>query len=135
MLLTNIDILLNKTKHAATILLVLLITLILPVKDIRLSSDTFGDSFIQNVLQIRNPPMFCSGGKGDSITVEGIGGETITSTGSEKLLGLHINSSFKWDTHIEKLVLELKKRLNLLEWLFYMKGLDLSLTAPKIRKV
>ena len=79
MLLTNIDILLNKTEHAATILKVLLITLILPVKDIRLSSDTFGDSFIQNVLQIRKPHMFCSGGKGDSITIEDIGGETIAS--------------------------------------------------------
>ena len=36
--------------------------------------------------------MYNSGGKGDSITVEGIGGETITSAGSEKLLGLQINS-------------------------------------------
>ena len=68
-----------------------------------------GDRQGENVLQIRNPHMFCSGGKGDSITIEDIGGETIASEKSEKILGLHINSSFKWDTHIEKLVLELKK--------------------------
>ena len=41
-------------------------------------------------------------GKGDSITVEGIGGETITSNKSEKLLGLHINSNFDWSTHIRR---------------------------------
>jgi hypothetical protein len=43
--------------------------------------------------------LYKSGGKGDSITVEGIGGETMASTESEKLLGLHINSSFEWGTH------------------------------------
>ena len=53
--------------------------------------------------------LYNSGGKSDSITVEGIGGETITSTKSEKLLGLHINSNFDWSTHIEKIVIELKK--------------------------
>ena len=51
--------------------------------------------------------LYNSGGKGDSIRIEGIGGETIASTESEKLLGLHINSSFEWNTHIEKLVIEL----------------------------
>ena len=59
--------------------------------------------------------LYNSGGKGDSITIEGIGGEKITSTDSEKLLGLHINSSFEWNTHIEKLVIELKKRMGLLK--------------------
>ena len=43
--------------------------------------------------------LYNSGGKGDSITVEGIGEETIASNESEKLLGLHINSSFEWGTH------------------------------------
>jgi hypothetical protein len=59
--------------------------------------------------------LYNSGGKGDSITVEGIGGESITSTESEKLLGLHINSSFEWSTHIEKMKIELKKREGLLK--------------------
>ena len=53
--------------------------------------------------------LYNSGGKGKSITIEGIGGETIASTDSEKLLGIHINSSFGWNTHVEKLIIELKK--------------------------
>ena len=40
--------------------------------------------------------LYKSGGKGESITVKGIGGESISSTESEKLLVLHINSSFEW---------------------------------------
>ena len=39
--------------------------------------------------------LYNTGGKGDSITVKGIGGESISSTELEKLLGLHINSSFE----------------------------------------
>ena len=59
--------------------------------------------------------LYNSGGKGDSITVEGIGGESISSTESEKLLGLHINSSFEWSTHIEKMVIKLKQRVGILK--------------------
>jgi len=59
--------------------------------------------------------LYNSGGKGKSITIDGIGGETIASTDSEKLLGLHINSSFEWSTHIEELMIELKKRMGLLK--------------------
>ena len=59
--------------------------------------------------------LYNSGGKSKSITIEGIGGETIASTESEKLLGLHINSSFDWNTHVEKLVIELKKRIGILK--------------------
>ena len=119
MLLTNIDILLNKTKHATTILLVHLIALILPVKILGSVATPLVTHSCKMSYKLEILLCFAVG-------------ETIASEKSEKLLGLHINSSFKWDTHIEKLVLELKKRLNLLEWLFYMKGLDLSLVAPKI---
>jgi hypothetical protein len=35
-------------------------------------------------------------------------------TYSEKLLGLHINADFVWSTHIDKLSIELKKRIGLL---------------------
>ena len=40
-----------------------------------------------------------------TITVENIGGQELKSTNSENLLGLHINSDFSWDTHIEMSVL------------------------------
>ena len=62
--------------------------------------------------------LYNSGGQGTSITIEGIGGESIASNESEKsekLLGLHINSSFNWNSHIEELVIVLKKRIGLLE--------------------
>lgn len=59
--------------------------------------------------------LYNSGGKSKTITIEGIGGESIASTESEKLLGLHINSSFDWNTHVEKLVIELKKRIGILK--------------------
>ena len=62
--------------------------------------------------------LYNSGGQGKSITIEGIGGETITSIEpekSEKLLGLYINSSFNWNSHIKELVTVLKKRIGLLK--------------------
>ena len=46
--------------------------------------------------------------------MDNIGGEQLKSTFSEKLLGLHINSDFEWSTHVEKLSIELKKRIGLL---------------------
>ena len=55
-----------------------------------------------------------SRGKGNKITIENIGGEKLESKFSEKLLGLHINSNFDWSTHVEKLSIELKKRIGLL---------------------
>jgi hypothetical protein len=45
------------------------------------------------------------------IRVENVGGENLVSTYSEKLLGLHINADFVWSTHIDKLSIELKKRI------------------------
>ena len=62
--------------------------------------------------------LYNSGGQGKSITIEGIGGETIASIEpekSEKLLGLHINSNFNWNSHIKELVTVLKKRIGLLK--------------------
>ena len=35
-----------------------------------------------------------SGGKGQDITLQDIGGEELKSTDKEKLLGLHLNSDF-----------------------------------------
>ena len=59
--------------------------------------------------------LYNSRGKGKNITVENIGGETLHSSYSEKLLGLHINSDFCWNTHVEKISIELKKRIGLLK--------------------
>ena len=58
--------------------------------------------------------LYNSKGKSEIITVENVGGESLVSTHSEKLLGLHINSDFEWSTHIDKLSIELKKRIGLL---------------------
>ena len=38
-------------------------------------------------------------------------GEVITSTYSEKLLGLHINSDFEWSNHVDKLSIGTKNRI------------------------
>ena len=59
--------------------------------------------------------LYNSKGKGEIITLENIGGEELKSTYSEKLLGLHINSDFSWNTHVEKISIELKKRIGLLK--------------------
>ena len=59
--------------------------------------------------------LYNSKGKGEQITIENIGGEKLKSTNSEKLLGLHVNSNFGWNTHIEKISIELKKRIGLLK--------------------
>ena len=53
-------------------------------------------------------------GKGKVTTFENIDGENLESTHSEKLLGLHINSDFEWSTHVDKISIELKKRIGLL---------------------
>ena len=55
-----------------------------------------------------------SNGKGTAITVENIECQKLESINSEKLLGLNINSDFEWSTHIEKINIELKKRIGLL---------------------
>ena len=43
-----------------------------------------------------------------------VGGETLTTSSSEKLLGLTINSDLNWSTHVDKLITTLKQRLGLL---------------------
>ena len=53
-------------------------------------------------------------GRGGKITIHGIGGEKLESIRSEKLLGLHINSDFEWSNHVEKICIELKKRIGIL---------------------
>ena len=58
--------------------------------------------------------LYNSKGKGDNITVHDIGGENLESTYSEKLLGLNLNSDFEWSTHIEKISIQLKKRIGLM---------------------
>ena len=58
--------------------------------------------------------LYNSKGKGKCITIEDIGGENLESIESEKLLGLYINSNFDWCTHVEKISIELKKRIGLL---------------------
>ena len=58
--------------------------------------------------------LYNSKGKGENISVH-IGGEILNSSCSEKLLGVHINSEFGWKTHVEKLSIDLKKRIGLLK--------------------
>ena len=52
-----------------------------------------------------------SKGKGKYNTIEDIGSENLESVESEKHLGLFINSNFDWSTNIEKISIELKKRI------------------------
>ena len=59
--------------------------------------------------------LYNSKGKGRQITIENIGSEKINSTSCEKLLGLHLNSDFGWTTHVDKISIELKKRIGLLK--------------------
>ena len=44
--------------------------------------------------------LYNSKGKSGKISAQIIGNEIINSTYSEKLLGLHINSDFQWNTHV-----------------------------------
>ena len=54
-----------------------------------------------------------SSGKHKEIEME-VGGETLKSTESEKLLGVVINSNLDWSTHVDNLCSTLKKRISLL---------------------
>ena len=58
--------------------------------------------------------IYNSKGKGSEISVD-IGGETLNSTYTEKLLGLHINADLKWDTHIDEISSTLRKRIGILK--------------------
>ena len=59
--------------------------------------------------------LYNSKGKGEEITVENVGGVRLKSKKSDKLLGLHINSNFEWNTHVDKLLITLKQRLGMLK--------------------
>ena len=56
-------------------------------------------------------------GKGDQMTLENIGGEKLTSLDenqSEKLLGLHVSRDFNWKMHVDKLIIDLNKKIGLM---------------------
>ena len=59
--------------------------------------------------------LYNSEGTGSSVTVEDVGGFALKSKNTEKLLGLNINSNFEWDTHVEKISIELRKRTGLIK--------------------
>ena len=59
--------------------------------------------------------LYNSKGKGEEITVENVGGVRLKSKKSDKLLGIHINSNFEWNTHVDKLLITLKQRLGMLK--------------------
>ena len=73
--------------------------------------------FFQSV-QLKNNPdkaalIFNSKGKEMKIEME-VGGETLKTASSEKLLGLTINSDLNWSSHVDKLCTVLKQRIGLL---------------------
>ena len=53
--------------------------------------------------------------KGQHITIQGVGGETLSSRDSEKLLGMHISSDLDWRVHIDELCRTLNQRLGMLK--------------------
>ena len=59
--------------------------------------------------------LYNSNGKGKDIKIEDIGGAKLKSSNSEKLLGLHVDSNFGWNTHIGEISNELKKRIGILK--------------------
>ena len=68
-------------------------------------------SFFQAV-QLKNNPdkaaiLYNSKGKEKKLKIE-VGGETLETSSSEKLLGLTINSDLNWNTHVDKLCRTLK---------------------------
>ena len=58
--------------------------------------------------------IYNSKGKGGEISVN-IGGEMLSSTYTEKLLGLHINADLKWNSHIDEISSVLRKRIGILK--------------------
>ena len=58
--------------------------------------------------------LYNSKGKAGNITIENIGGKTVKSKDHERLLGLQVNSSFDWKTHIHHLCSTIKQRIGML---------------------
>ena len=52
--------------------------------------------------------------KGQECTMDDIGGETLESKPSEKLLGMHVSFNLDWKVHFEKLYKILNQRIGLL---------------------
>ena len=74
-------------------------------------------------VQLKNNPdkaalVYNSKGKMKKIEME-VGGETLKTSESEKLLGLTINSDLNWNTHVDKLCTSLKQKLGLLRRIKY----------------
>ena len=59
--------------------------------------------------------LYNSNGMSAEIILENIGEENIKSSYSEKLLGIHINSDFKFSTHVDRIGIELRKRIGILK--------------------
>ena len=76
-------------------------------------------NFFKGVNLVNNPTKACilynSKGREETLTIENIGGVTLTSKSSEKLLGLNVAANLTWDTHTEKLCIKLKQRLGMLK--------------------
>ena len=70
------------------------------------------NNFVNNVNKAAL--IYNSKGKEGKISVN-IGGEILNSTYTEKLLGLHINADFKWNSHIDEVCSVLRKRIGILK--------------------
>ena len=75
-------------------------------------------SFFSGVNLVNNPDkaalLYNSKKKGQHITIQRVGGETLSSRDSEKLLGMHISSDLDWRVHIDELCRTLNQRLGML---------------------
>ena len=61
------------------------------------------------------------------------GGEMLSSTYTEKLLGLHINADLKWNSHIDEISSVLRKRIGILKRIKQKVPVDkLSISADAI---
>ena len=70
-------------------------------------------------VQLKNNPdkaalIYNSKGKEKKVQME-VGGVTLETKASEKLLGLTVNSDLNWTSHVEKLCTTLKQRLGFFE--------------------
>ena len=62
--------------------------------------------------------------KGKEITIEDIGGETLESKETEKLLGVTISSNLEWKNHVDNLCRILKQRIGLMRRIKYKVNKD-----------
>ena len=81
-------------------------------------------AFFRSVNLVNNPEkaalIYNSRRKGAlDITMNNIGGETLTAKRTDKLLGLEISAELTWDEHVDKLCKTLKQRMGLLRRIKY----------------